>query len=177
MTFFAPAAGSPSRAGAFAGPRLRPGFERADYGFRRTAPAHASGPLSYTPLLPSRLPPGYRLAVSGWAPRSSRTGPEGSIPPRRQLFAAVYRRGLERIDVSQRLSGGRDWPADPFGAECRFQFSERARVGGRPAFYGAGPETTPHLYWRAGSLLHTVSGPYPKATLVAIAESLRPLGS
>jgi hypothetical protein len=161
----------------FAAPRLRAGFERVDQGFRRTAPAHASGPLPYTPLLPARLPPGYRLAVSGWAPRGSRTGPEGSIAPHRQVFAAVYRRGLERIDVTQRLAAGRDWPDDPFGGECTFMFRERARVGARAAGYGAGPETTPHLYWRAGALLHTVSGPYPKSTLVAIAESLHPLGS
>lgn len=161
----------------FAPPRLRERRERVDQGFRRTAPAHASGPLSYVPLLPDALPRGYQLAVSGWAPRAARTGAEGLIARHRELFAAVYRRGFERIDVTQRLSGGRNWPDSPFGAECVFHFRERARVNGAAAVYGAGPETTPHLYWRAGRLLHTVSGPYPKSTLVRIAESLRPLGS
>jgi anti-sigma factor RsiW len=45
------------------------------------------------------------------------------------------------------------------------------------ARYGAGPGITPHLYWRAGGLLYTVSGPFPKGDLVAIAESLAPLAS
>jgi hypothetical protein len=161
----------------FAAPRLRPRPERVDYGFRRAAPAHASGPLSYVPLLPDALPRGYKLAVSGWAPRGQRTGAEGSIAPHRELFAAVYRRGFERIDVTQRLARRGGWPDSPFGAECIFHFRERTRVGNVAAWYGAGPETTPHLYWRAGRLLHTVSGPYPKETLVRIAESLRPLGS
>lgn len=161
----------------FAAPRLRPRHERTNEGFRRTAPARASGPLSYLPLLPAALPPDYRLAVSGWAPRGARTGPEGSIAPHRELFAAVFRRGFERIDVTQRLARAGGWPGDPFGAECVFVSRERTRVGTAVAWYGAGPETTPHLYWRSGRLLHTVSGPYPKATLVAIAESLRPLGS
>lgn len=169
--------GRPLPARAFRAPRIRPGHERVDYGFRRAAPAHASGPLPYLPHLPSTLPPGFRLAVSGWAPRAARTGAEGSIAPHRMLFAAVFRRGFERIDVTQRLAGGRGWPGDPFGAECVFSSRERTRVDGVAALFGAGPETVPHLWWRAGNLLHTVSGPYPKSTLVRIAESLRPLGS
>lgn len=168
---------APLPANTFGAPRVRPRHERVNYGFRRTAPAHASGPLSYIPLLPTALPPRFELAVSGWAPRSSRTGAEGSIAPRREVFAAVYRRGFERIDVTQRLAGGRGWPGDPFGAECVFQFEQPARVNGLPARYGAGPDTVPHLYWRAGRLLHTVSGPYPRSTLVDIAQSLRPLGT
>jgi hypothetical protein len=162
----------------FAPPRVERGAQRVDQGFRRTSPAAASGPLSYVPLMPTALPRGYELAVSGWARRGSRLGPEGSIAPHRDLFAAVFRRGFERIEITQRLaSGSGGWPVSPFGAECVFHFTERARVGGAAATYGAGPQTVPHLYWRSGRLLHTISGAYPKATLVAIAESLRPLGS
>jgi hypothetical protein len=169
---------APLAAGVLAAPRVRQGHERIDYGFRRTSPAVASGPLSYVPLMPTALPPGFELAVSGWARRGSRTGPEGSIAPHRELFAAVFRRGFERIDITQRLAAGSGgWPVSPFGAECVFHFRERARVGAAAASYGAGPQTVPHLYWRSGRLLHTISGPYPKATLVRIAESLRPLGS
>jgi hypothetical protein len=151
--------------------------EVVDYGFRRTSPRLAAGLLSYRPLLPRALPPGFRLAVAGWARRSGRTGPEGSNPSNRELFGAVYRRGFERIDVTQRLAGGRGWRSDPFGAECQFQFEERVRVGGVPARFGTGPEATPHLYWRRGRLLHTLSGPFPKGDLIAIAESLAPAGS
>ena len=162
---------------AFRPPRSNRQREVVDYGFVRTSPRRAARPLSYRPLLPRALPPGFRLAVAGWARRSGPTGPEGSNPINRELFGAVYRRGFERIDVTQRLAGGRGWLSDPFGAECQFQFEERARVGGVPARFGTGPETTPHLYWRRGRLLYTVSGPFPKADLVAIAESLAPGGS
>ena len=167
----------PLGARAFRFPRSSRRREVVDYAFVRTSPRRAAGPLSYRPLLPRTLPPGFRLAVAGWARRSGRTGPEGSNPVNRDLFGAVYRRGFERIDVTQRLAGGRGWLSDPFGAECQFQFGERVRVGGVPARFGTGPETTPHLYWRRGRLLFTVSGPFPKADLIAIAESLAPAGS
>jgi len=147
-----------------------------DRGFVRAAPAHAAGPLSYTPSLPAVLPPGFELAVSGWARKSGVTGPEGSNPPSQELFAAVYRRGWEVIEVTQRLATP-PWTSDPFGYECGFEHVEQAKVGPATATYGAAPEIVPHLYWRQGRFLFTVSGPFPKADLVTIASSLRPLGS
>lgn len=146
-----------------------------NFRFTRTTPQAAAGPLPYTPRLPSVLPPGFRLAVSGWAPRGSVTGAEGSIPANAWLFTAVYRRGQEYISVTQRTSRS-DWPDDPFGTECRPLVTEPVTINGIPATYGIGQETTPHLYWRDGSLLHTVSGPFPKDDLIAIAASIRPLG-
>jgi len=148
---------------------------REDQGFRRTSPAAAGAQLSYAPELPALLPTGFVRSLTGWAPRSARTGAEGSNPAKPELFAAVYRRGFERIDVSQRLAGTGGFPADPFGGECTFQFEEAATVRGVSARYGAGPSTPPHLYWREGRVLYTVSGPFPKADLVAIANSLAPV--
>ena len=129
--------------------------------------------------MPTALPPGFELAVSGWAPRGSRTGPEGSIPPHRELFAAVFRRGFERIDITAAARVGqrrRGRPARSAPNASSTSPSAPASAASA-ATYGAGPQTVPHLYWRSGRLLHTISGPYPKATLVRIAESLRPLGS
>ncbi|MDQ4019891.1 MAG: hypothetical protein M3188_08725 [Actinomycetota bacterium] len=157
----------------FATPPLGPDPFVVDHGFRRTSPAAAAANLSYRPELPTVLPPGFVRTVSGWAPLSRQTGAEGSNPRKRELFAAVYRRGFARIDVTQRLAGRRGWLADPFGGECVFQFEERAQVDGVSARYGAGPQTVPHLYWREGRVLFTVSGPLPKADLLAIARSLR----
>ena len=162
---------------AFAPPDAGERPARADLGFVRAAPAHAAGPLSYTPSLPELLPPGFELAVSGWARRSGITGSEGSNPPSRELFAAVYRRGWETIEVTQRLAAPQPWLSDPFGAECTFEHVEKASLGSVTATYGAAPEIVPHLYWRRGRFLFTVSGPFPKPDLVAIAASLRPLGS
>ena len=161
-------------AAAFAPPPATRRRHTLDYGFVRTSPRSAARRLSYRPLLPRLLPSGFRLAVSGWARRSGVTGPEGSNPRYPQLFGAVYRRGFERIDLTQRLAAGRGWLSDPFGAECQFQLEERVVVHGVPARFATGPETVPHLYWRRGRLLLTVSGPFPKRDLVAIAESLAP---
>ncbi len=97
------------------------------------------------------------------------------MPRRPELFAAVYRRGFERIDVTQRLARPRGWLIDPFGAECVFQYSERATIRGARGWYGIGPDTTPHLFWRQGRVLYTVSGPYAKRDLLAIASSLTPV--
>jgi len=164
----------PLAPGTFTPPRI-PIRYRADAGFRRTTPAAAARRVPYAARLPAFVPEGFTLAVAGWAPSSSVTGAEGSNPRYRSLFAAVYRHGVEHVDVTQRLSGRTGWLGDPFGAECVFQFEERTRVAGVRAHYGAGPSTTPHLWWRRGNVLYTVSGPFPKRTLVRIASSLRPV--
>lgn len=148
---------------------------RADQGFRRTSPPAAARNLPYAPELPTVLPAGFALAVSGWAPRSGITGAEGSIPARPSLFAAVYARGWERIELTQRRAVGGDWPGDPFGGECRPLSSRTVSIDGVPATFALGPETGPHLYWREGPVLHTLSGPYPADVLVAAAASLTPV--
>ena len=160
----------------FAVPPVRPRPFVIDLRFTRTSPAAASGPLPYNPRVPSTLPPGFDLAVAGWAPRGSQVGAEGSIPPSAWLFAASYRRGQEHIDVTQRTST-KDWPDDPFGAECQPLTTEPVTINGVAATYGIGQNTPPHLYWRDGRLLYTLSGPFPKDDLVTIAASLKPLGS
>ncbi|MGE0026293.1 MAG: hypothetical protein AB7O78_13100 [Thermoleophilia bacterium] len=161
-----------------AGP-LRAGDPRLDEGFRRVPPAAAARRLPYVPALPAAaaLPAGFSLAVSGWAPRTQTTGAEGSIPAGRALFQAVYARGVERIEVTQRASGGSGWPADPFGVECGRLTTRPVSVGGVPATFGIGPEITPHLFWREGAVRLTVSGPFPATTLVQIAESLTPVAA
>ena len=50
-------------------------------------------------------------------------------------------------------------------------------MDGVPATFGIGPEIPPHLFWRDGAVLNTVSGPFPAATLVEIAESLTPIAA
>lgn len=162
-------------ASTFAPPRIGRVAYRDDKGFVRASPAAAARRLSYTPFLPRSLPAGFALVVSGWAKLSGTTGAEGAILPARELFAAVYRRGSEEIDLTQRLARAGDWSADPFGAECVRQSPEHATIGSARAVYAASPSTTPHLYWRSGRLLYTLSGPFPKAALVAIARSLRPV--
>ena len=83
-------------------------------------------------------------------------------------------RGWERIEITQRIAANGTWKRDPFGRACLQMRPGRALVGTRPGRYGIGPEVPSHLWWRQGSLLYAVSGPYPKRDLLAIAESLKP---
>ena len=147
---------------------------RATSRFHRTSVAAAAAKLPYTPQMPSLLPPGFDLAVSGWAPRSGDTGAEASIPPSPWLFGASFRRGQERVDITQRADG-RDWPDDPFGGECQELRTEQVKINGAAATYGIGPTISPHLYWRASKVRYTVSGPFSRDDLVAIASSLQPI--
>lgn len=162
-------------AGTFLPVSVAAGAFTADQGFRRVSPAAAAARLPYVPETPAALPAGFTLAVSGWAPRGAVNGAEGSIPSRPALFAAVYARGVERIEVTQRRAVGGDWPGDPFAGECRPLTTRQVSVGGVAATYAIGPETGPHLYWRDGAVLHTVSGPFPADDLVAVAASLTPV--
>lgn len=144
--------------------------------FRRVSVASAAAHLPYAPMLPGYLPAGFTRVATGWAPRSAVVGPEGSLPAAPNLFAAVYKRGVERLDFTQRSSTRalrRDWlKSDPFAGECADVTMEDAIVSGHAARFGVGPTTVPHLFWINGRVLHTLSGPYPKAELVMIAESL-----
>ncbi len=162
-------------AAAFRPLRPRGAVRRAGPGFRRASPGSAAARLPYAPLLPASVPAGFRLAGSGWAPRSGITGPEGSIPARPSLFQAVYARGWERLELTMRRSGGRGWPADPFAGECARVTERTVTVRGVSATFGIGPETRPHLFWREGGVLLTLSGPFPADTLVAVADSLAPV--
>jgi hypothetical protein len=155
-------------------PALGPSPQVASNGFLRRSPRAAAGPLPFTPRLPTVLPSGFRLVTSGWAEWGARTGPGGVNPRDPFLFAAVYARGWERIELTQRVAANGTWARNPFGQSCRPLRVGRALVGTRPARYGIGPEIPSHLWWRDGGLLLTVSGPYGKADLVTIAASLRP---
>ena len=160
----------------FAPPALGKRPTRLNQGFIRTTPARADAKVSYAAKVPTALPDGFTLAVSGWAPRSARTGPEASNPRYAQLFAAVYRRGWEHIDVTQRLAGAKGWIDDPFGFECGSEQASTVDVNGAKATFASGAEIVPHLYWRSGNVLYTVSGPFPAATLAEVARSLKPVG-
>jgi hypothetical protein len=144
-------------------------------GFRRTSPRAATARLGYTPSLPRDLPDGFRRKVSGWAPRGRMLGAEGTIPPRPKLFAALYARGVERIDLTIRRAAPGDWIGSPLGRECRPLSEAKTTVRGFPATYAISHEIPPHLYWREGRLLYTLVGPFPKETLREIAESMAPV--
>jgi hypothetical protein len=154
-------------------PALGRRAERLDNGFRRRTPQVARGPLAFVPRLPTTLPPGFSLVASGWAPTGARTGTRDVNKRGRYLFSAVYTRGWERIEITQRLVGSSRFVRDPFSETCLSMQGGTTLVGNRGARYGIGAEIPSHLWWRDGPLYYTVSGPYPKRDLKVIAESLR----
>ncbi len=139
--------------------------------FVRRNPVAAAARLPFAPRLPTRLPAGFTLAQSGWAPFGVRTGRQLLNKPDRWLFSAVYRRGWERIEVTQRVAT-RTWRTDPFQRTCQILRGGRTSVGSLGARYGIGPDITSHIWYRDGNQLITVSGPYGKSDLATIARSL-----
>lgn len=146
---------------------------RINNGFKRRTPAFSRGPLAFVPRLPTTLPSGFTLVSSGWAPLGTRTGIRDVNKRNRSLFSAVYMKGWERIEVTERLVGSAKFRRDPFSELCLGMHDGRTLVGNRGARYGIGPEIPSHLWWREGPIYFTVSGPYPKRDLKAIAESLQ----
>jgi len=170
------ASNTPIPQALFSAPAVGARPTRSNQAFVRSTPAAADKRVPYAASLPAALPSGFSLSVSGWAPRSARTGPEASNPRYASLFAAVYRRGWERIDVTERLAGAKGWLGDPFGFECGSETTSSVSVNGAKATFAQGGEIIPHLYWQSGHVLYTVSGPYPAATLAAVARSLKLVG-
>lgn len=141
-------------------------------GFKRVAPKVAAGPLPYVPREPTVLPAGYRRVLTGWAPRGGLLGPEGSIARMRWLYQASWRNGQERMDFTMRVSST-DWPVDPFAHECQAVEQEQVQIGTVTGTYGSGATSTPHLFWRDGPILYTLSAPVSKELLVRVAASLQ----
>ena len=154
-------------------PVLGPRPQRIDNGFKPRTPAVARGPLALTPRLPTKLPNGFTLVSSGWAPLGARTGVRDINRRNQSLFSAVYMKGWERIEVTQRLVGAAKFRRDPFSESCLRMQAGTTLVGNRGARYGIGTEIPSHLWWRDGPIYFTVSGPYPKRDLKVIAESLQ----
>jgi hypothetical protein len=154
-------------------PKLGPRPVRINNGFKRRTPTVARGPLAFTPRLPSRLPSGFTLVASGWAPLGARTGTRDVNKRNRSLFSAVYMKGWERIEVTERLVDTAKFGRDPFSELCLGMHHGTTLVSNRGARYGIGTEIPSHLWWREGPIYFTVSGPYPKKDLKVIAESLQ----
>jgi hypothetical protein len=149
---------------------------RLSQGFKRTSVAAADAKVPYRVRVATYLPEGFVQSVAGWSRYSSITGPEGSIPRSPYLFGVVYRRGWERIDITQRKSTSavasmwRD--SSPWGVECGAVSRTKVHINGKSGWYETDATRAPRVYWKRGNVLNTVQGPFPKATLLHIARTL-----
>lgn len=81
-------------------PKGEPSHSQA-MGFRRVSLETVAAAVGYRPLLPASLPPGYAPADLAVAALVGRSRGE-SLTPDREVVSAIYRRGLDRIAVSNR---------------------------------------------------------------------------
>jgi hypothetical protein len=159
--------------------RFRPGAEvlRSDEGFRRVSLARAPSVVGYGPLVPERVPDGYRLAEVAVARRSD-TAQQVENPPSRAVVSLSYRRGFDQFLVTTRRRGSGHW-RDPLGPPTGLQAHPESvtlhggALDGVTAQLEIDPRTTPHLWALTPTLVVTVSGDLTRDELLAVAQSLR----
>lgn len=149
-------------------------FER---GFVRRSPAKAAELMPFPVSLPRDLPDGYRLAFTGSATRGNQLGPEASFGRSAGVFFARYSRGIEHIDFTVRGAKGTlaaDWDGnDPFGGECQASTTTTLPLdASTTAHYETSEFGSPGFWWRSGTTLYTLSGPYSATQLATVARSL-----
>lgn len=165
------------RAGDFGRLRLldRGAVQRDGYVRRSPATVAATTPLDVA--LPAALPDGFRLSASGSATLGAALGPEASFPRSRGVFFARWSRGIEQLELTirpARATLASDWDqSDPFGAECGAATERTVAVGPSTARFALGETGAARLWWRDGSTLYTLAGPFAAEQLAAIADSLR----
>lgn len=148
-----------------------------DDGFMRRASAEAVAALvSYPISMPTSVPSGFTLRYVGNAAVGGRLGPEAYMPRSRGVFFATWKRGLESIDLTIRPAHStltRDWDEnDPFGGECASAATSEVTIGANTARYAQGELGPPRLWWRDGTTLYTLSGPFSVEQLATVARSL-----
>jgi hypothetical protein len=169
-------------AGVFA-LRFSPGKEvlHQDDGFRRVDLADAGARLGYAPLVPHTKPSGYAFdvaAVAGQSPAAATAVPN---PPSRRVFSLSYRRGFDQFVVTTRVRGSGRW-RDPFRVVGVPVHHERIRLragalAGVSADVVIDARTVPHLWAQTRTIVVTVSGDLSRDQLLAVAQSLRPVGA
>jgi hypothetical protein len=151
---------------------------RSDDGFRRVPLGRVAAVVGYAPLVPSRVPSGFRLAEVAVARTAAPTGAEGGNPPSRQVVSLCYRRGLDRFLVTTRLRGGGRW-SDPLASGEGFVDRPEhvtlaaGALAGTDARLVLSPRGTPHLWALGRGLVVTVGGDLGRAELIQVAQSLR----
>jgi len=134
--------------------------------------------VGYAPLVPARLPAGYRRAETAVARETYPTA-QGRNPISRNVVSTAYRRGLNRFVVTTRLAGSNPsvWIDPIFINESvrvtpeRVSFEEGA-LAGRTGRVVITPGATPHVWALTDDLVVTVSGDLTRAELLEVARSL-----
>jgi hypothetical protein len=132
-------------------------------------------------LTPEWLPSGFKRDAVAVARSSRPTGGEQHRnPPSRDVVSARYRRGLDEIVITTRLTGPDPsaWADPVLGSSVRARAPERimfsaGALKGREGELLIDPNSVPHVWAIAGPLVVTIAGNVDRDELVRIAESLR----
>jgi hypothetical protein len=156
---------------------------RTDEGFRRVGVEEVEAIVGYAPLVPVRVPEGFKLTEVAVARRAPQTGVEAGNPISVNVVSLGYRRGLDRFVVTTRLRhvpGFQDIWDDPLGTGEGYRDEpEPVRLsGGALAGVEAEllivPRNTPHIWAKTDKLVVTIGGDLSRPELLAAAESLQP---
>jgi hypothetical protein len=149
---------------------------RSGQGFRRVHLERVSSVVGYDPLVPERLPEGYRLTEVAVAREPASSNPDN--PPSRDVVSLSYRRGFDQFLVTTRRRDGGRW-RDPLGpppgltAHPKPVTLHGGALDGITAQLDVDPRTIPHVWALTPRLVVTVSGDLSRDELLAVAQSLR----
>lgn len=126
--------------------------------------------------MPTYLPQGFSLELTGMAASGSSLGADGVLPESGAMYAAQWRRGLETIDLTIRTGSNAltsKWDTtNPFGYACSSTRRISTTVAGHAGSYTLGAFGGARLWWRDGATMYTLTAPLSRAELVRVAESL-----
>jgi hypothetical protein len=155
---------------------------RSDDGFRYVPLRAVGDSVGYAPLVPQRVPDGYRLAEVAVARVGGPTGREAGNPPSRMVVSLSYRRGLDQFLVTTRLRGAGTWEDPLATGEGFVDNPETLRIDsgelrGASAQLLIAPRGIPHVWALTSTLVVTVSGDLTRPELIRVANSLHEGGS
>lgn len=166
-----------------------------DEGFRRVGLDEAAHTFGYRPLAPTSLPNRFTFSLSAVAPRAVFelwVGYSPLLSNRRRIVthdvtALRYRAGFLSFTVTTRLEKGMHDPllADPFerwpaiglaAGEAKTVTLHDGALAGERAKVSMPVSGVPHLWAFHDGLMVTIGGDLTAQQLLAVAESLQPLG-
>jgi hypothetical protein len=135
-----------------------------------------SSVVGYEPLVPERLPDGYRLGEVAVAHEPAEANPDNT--PSRDVVSLSFRRGFDQFLVTTRRRGAGSW-RDPLGpppgltAHPQPVTFHGGALDGITGQIDVDPRTSPHIWALTSKLVVTVSGDLTRDELLAVAQSLR----
>jgi hypothetical protein len=153
---------------------------RYDMGFRRVRLDNVRERVGHAPLVPSWVPAGFERVEVAVAKRSRPTGDEQRRnPPSQDVVSIRYRRGLDELVVTSRLTGAdlSAWGDPVLGSSPMARRPERVAfeqgaLAGHEGELVIDANSVPHVWAVAGPLVVTVAGNLDRGDLIRVAESL-----